>query len=396
MEIFTRDFTYDLPEDRIALFPTEQRDQSKLLVYRKGSIDHSTFQHISEFLPAGSHLVFNNSKVIPARLKFRKPGGAVIEIFLLNPADRSQPAHKQVNSQSPVRWVCTIGNKKRWSNGQSLSQSKDGVTLVAQLVDEKESVVEFTWRGTRTWSETLFLFGETPLPPYIKRDAEEEDVRRYQTVYSAIPGAVAAPTAGLHFTPNVFQSIDSKGFSVDYLTLHVGAGTFLPIKSDKATDHHMHEETIVFTLKNIENLLNHIDTTVAVGTTSCRSLESLYWFGVKLIDNQQRPTDFKIGQFFPVQRHSALISRSEALKAILEYMSRYQIEELIGSTSIFIYPGYRFRMTDGLITNFHQPNSTLLLLIAAFVGDDWKRIYSEALKSDYRFLSYGDSSLLLP
>ena len=395
MELFTRDFTYELPEDRIALYPTSNRDQSKLLFYNRGVIEHQAFRAISDLIPKNSLLVFNDSKVIPARLRFRNETGAAIEVFLLNPVDKNASVHELMPKPSPVFWVCTIGNKKKWKPGVVLSQTVAGIELKARLADEFSNIVEFTFSEGKTWAEVIHTFGDTPLPPYIKRATDQSDTERYQTVYSKTPGAVAAPTAGLHFTPEIIDEIAKKGLFKDFLTLHVGAGTFIPIKSEVATKHTMHEEAVFFTEKNILNLIERCDNIIAVGTTSCRSLESLYWYGVKLIEEGDN-AQFQIDQYFAYQKHNLYPSKKESLTKVLESMRAKNQKALSGYTSIFIYPSYKFRLIDGLVTNFHQPNSTLLLLIAAFVGKDWRAIYDEALASNYRFLSYGDSSLLLP
>ena len=395
MELFTRDFTYDLPDERIALFPAANRDGSKLLYYNNGAITHHLFKDAVDLIPKGTLLVFNNSKVIPARLRFKNQTGATIEIFLLHPANKDVSAHQLMQNTSPVQWVCTIGNKKKWKSGVALMQSHQEVELTASLLDAAETIVEFTFSGYSTWAEVIRIFGDTPLPPYIKRNSELSDNERYQTVYSSVHGAVAAPTAGLHFTPDIIQSLAKKGVSCEYLTLHVSAGTFMPIKSEKATEHAMHEESVYFTRANLENLIKLGSRIIAVGTTSCRSLESLFWFGVKIMEEGES-VNFEIDQHFAYKNRNALPSRTESLKRVHAYMMANNLIELHGQTSIYVYPGYIFKMTDGLITNFHQPNSTLLLLIAAFVGPDWKKIYDAALKNNYRFLSYGDSSLLLP
>jgi S-adenosylmethionine:tRNA ribosyltransferase-isomerase len=394
MALFTRDFTYDLPEDRIALFPATQRDQSKLLVYDQGVISHRKFRDVVDLILPKTLLVFNDSKVIPARLRFKNETGATIEVFLLNPADKQVSAHDMLQRSSPVQWLCTIGNKKKWKPGVVLKQSGSGIDLLARLVDADPGIVEFQFSGALSWAEVIHHFGDTPLPPYIKRATESTDTERYQTVYSNTPGAVAAPTAGLHFTPEIIEKVSENGVFVDYLTLHVGAGTFMPIKTDVATDHHMHEESIYFSEANILTLIAHQERIMAVGTTSCRSLESLYWFGVNLLEAEN--ASFEIDQYVAYRERTTLPSRKESLEKILGWMRAKNLKALSGRTSIYIYPGYQFRMIDGLITNFHQPNSTLLLLIAAFIGDDWKKVYDSALANDYRFLSYGDSSLLIP
>jgi S-adenosylmethionine:tRNA ribosyltransferase-isomerase len=395
MELYTRDFTYDLPEERIALFPAATRDQSKLLFYDRGAISHHVFHEIAELIPEKTLLVFNDSKVIPARLRFKNDTGATIEVFLLRPADKNTSAHELMSKTSPVLWTCTIGNKKKWKSGIVSSQVVNGITLTARLLDELSHVVEFTFSEGRTWAEVIHIFGDTPLPPYIKRATDQSDTERYQTVYSHTPGAVAAPTAGLHFTPEIIEKAIKNGFFTDFLTLHVGAGTFMPIKSEVATAHTMHEESIYFAEANLHNLIEHGDRIIAVGTTSSRSLESLYWYGVKLMEEGSN-APFNIDQGFAYQSHRVKPTRKESLTKILEVMKAKKQKALSGQTAIYIYPGYSFRMIDGLITNFHQPNSTLLLLIAALIGDDWKAVYDNALKNNYRFLSYGDSSLLLP
>lgn len=395
MELLTRDFTYELPEARIALFPAAHRDESKLLLYQAGAISHHRFNEITNFIKPESLLVFNNSKVIPARVKFKNSTGATIEIFLLHPADKNISAHDLLLRPSPVEWVCTIGNRKKWKEGITLQQTHDGIKLNAQVIDPENNVVRFTFEGCNSWAEVINALGDTPLPPYIKRNSEPSDNERYQTVYSSIQGAVAAPTAGLHFTNEIINSLIDMGVHTEYLTLHVSAGTFMPLKSERATEHAMHEEAVYFTRKNIARLTELGSNIVAVGTTSCRSLESLYWFGVKIIEEGNNAS-FEIDQHFAYQKRSSLPPRVESLQKVAEFMLVNSLEELHGQTSIYIYPGYQFKMTDGLITNFHQPNSTLLLLIAAFVGSDWKKIYASALENGYRFLSYGDSSLLLP
>jgi S-adenosylmethionine:tRNA ribosyltransferase-isomerase len=392
MEMLTSDFSYHLPEERIALFPTQERDQSKLLIYRKGTIEHTIFKSITAYIPKGSLLVFNNSKVIPARLRFKRDSGSTIEIFLLNLVETN-------DSQLPLhscQWKCTIGNKKKWKRGV-LKIVKGNVELIARLADDENSIVEFQWSDTKTWDEVLQIFGDTPLPPYIKRATTEADRERYQTVYSSPAGAVAAPTAGLHFTPELLAAITANGSFTDFVTLHVGAGTFRPIKTKNPTDHIMHEERIIFSKANIHNMMAHGGNIIHVGTTSCRSLESLYWFGVKLFSAKGKEhIPFVVDQHFPYQQHPYLPTRAECLKKIHDYLVFHGKDDLVGLTSIYIYPGYTFRMTDGLITNFHQPNSTLLLLIAALVGSEWKKIYSDAIQYGYRFLSYGDSSFLMP
>jgi S-adenosylmethionine:tRNA ribosyltransferase-isomerase len=388
-----REYTYFLPQEKIAIYPLQERDTSKLLVYNGGKILHSVFHHLAGHLPENSFLVFNNTKVIPARMHFRKQSGAVIEVFLLNPVQPSALIAETMAATGRCAWHCTVGNLKKWPAGISLEKEVAGVALSATLLDRKKGVVEFTWTGGHTFAEVIRASGETPLPPYIRREAQAGDRESYQTVYSRYEGAVAAPTAGLHFTPLVFSSLAEKKVGLDFLTLHVSAGTFQPIKTDDPDQHVMHEEQVVITRQNIENLLVPGRLVTAVGTTSMRTLESLYWFGAKLLNEPKHP--FQVTQRDPYTLTTPP-PKEAALKAVLSCMDRNQTDTLTGETSIFIRPGYTFRICNALITNFHQPSSTLILLVAAFVGGDWKMIYEEALNKEYRFLSYGDSSLLLP
>jgi len=389
------DYQYDLPESRIARYPLANRDQSKLLVWRDGQIVHSQFYQLADFLPLNSILFFNNTKVIPARLLFEKPTGGGIEIFLLSPTDSAVLLADALNAKRTATWTCTIGNARRWPDHLVLTKPAGEGQLNAQWESRKENTVRFTWTPEETPFATIVeKAGAVPLPPYLKREAESADRARYQTIYSRYSGAVAAPTAGLHFTPGLLKELSEKGVAVDFLTLHVSAGTFLPIKEENATRHKMHEEEVIIYKQNIINLLEPGRQVIAVGTTAMRTLESLYWFGNKLLANPVAP--FRISQDEPYTSDGANASPTQALEAILQRMNQEDVHQLVGHTSIFIRPGYRFRVTDGLITNYHQPGSTLLLLVSAFVGDQWRLIYREAMDSDYRFLSYGDSSLLLP
>jgi S-adenosylmethionine:tRNA ribosyltransferase-isomerase len=389
------EYTYELPPDRIALFPLEQRDQSKLLVYSNGEITHRQFRSLPELLPENALLFFNDTKVIPARIIFQKETGAEIEIFLLNPENKQQLLQEAMQVTRTSTWTCTIGNLKRWPEGSVLSKKSESVTLTAKLIDRTEGIVQFQWEpNSLSFAEVINEFGNTPLPPYIKRDIDDKDKDRYQTVYSHYEGAVAAPTAGLHFSDDVLSKIKAKGIITDFLTLHVSAGTFQPVKVQNAAEHVMHAEQIVVTRQNIENLLLPGKNIVAVGTTSLRTLESLYWHGVKLLQNESN--EFIINQFDPYSSpEKELPTRAEALTAVLHKLDKSSVSFLSGTTSIYILPGYSFKIVDCLITNFHQPGSTLMLLVAAFAGDNWKTIYREALTTDYRFLSYGDSSLLM-
>jgi S-adenosylmethionine:tRNA ribosyltransferase-isomerase len=394
MNLNLSDYTYTLPADRIAQYPLQNRDEANLLFYKTGHIEHKKFTALPELLPQNSLLVFNNTKVIPARLHFQKETGAQIELFLLNPVSPSSLLIDAMQTHESCVWKCTIGNLKRWT-GSSLKKNLPGVTLEATLLNREEGLVEFSWDDkNNSFANIIDLSGETPLPPYLKRKSETSDKTRYQTIYSKHEGAVAAPTAGLHFTEKVFSDLKQKNIETDFVTLHVSAGTFQPIKTENATQHTMHSEQIVLHKKNIENLLVANKFIVPVGTTSMRTLESLYWYGAKLLIDPSE--EFIIGQTDPYTYKTPAPSKTDALQAVLRKMHHENIEQLTGTSSIFIYPGYDFKICNGLVTNFHQPGSTLILLVAAFVGNSWKNIYDEALKKNYRFLSYGDSSLLIP
>lgn len=399
-ELQLDDFQYDLPDERIARFPLAQRDHSKLLEYRQGKIEHRSFRELPDRLPENSLLVFNNTKVIPARLLFQRQTGATIELFLLNPVPADRLVSEAMQDKSRSVWQCMIGNRKRWKPDEVLVQEiqihHHTVLVKAHWHDANQSQVRFEWTpGNESFAAILHEVGKIPLPPYLNREVTEADKETYQTIYSRIEGAVAAPTAGLHFTPEVLAQLAQKGIKTDYLTLHVGAGTFQPIKKSNVRLHAMHSEQVVYSRQNLQNLIRHTGPVIAVGTTSMRSLESLYWFGVRLL--KQEPDPFHLDQKYPYSlSETELPEKPEAVQAVLDYLEQAGHKHVIGHTGIYCMPGYRFRMTDGLVTNFHQPGSTLILLIAAFVGENWRIIYKEALQNDYRFLSYGDSSLLLP
>lgn len=387
------DFNYDLPNERIALYPLEERDQSKLLVYKNRSVSHHQFKDLSQFIPSGSMLVFNNTRVIQARIMFEKDSGATIEVFLLSPVLPSALLQEVMQSPHSCQWTCAVGNLKRWKDGTVLSKSIGGGELTAKLIDRNNSIIEFTWNTDHIFAEVISEAGHMPLPPYLKRNPTPQDTQRYQTVYSSLEGAVAAPTAGLHFTPRIFQSLKEINCEVDFVTLHVSAGTFLPVKVSNAAEHVMHQEQIIVTRQNINKLLTAENGIIPVGTTSMRTLESLYWFGVKLSVNPS-------SSFTILQEDAYTLPQDMdmkfALNRVLQYMDDQKTDSITGETSIYIMPGYSFRICRGLITNFHQPSSTLILLVAALVGPVWRDLYNAALKEDYRFLSYGDSSLLLP
>lgn len=399
-QIHLSDYWYNLPDEKIAKYPLAKRDQSRLLVYKgtTGEIEHKSFTNMVDHLPADASLFFNNTKVIPARLLFQKATGATIEIFLLEPKAPSTEIATTMLAQSKTTWHCMIKNMKKWKHGEVLMRSLTiegkAIAVKARLIDPVAPIVTLTWGGAIPFAKLLEGFGEVPLPPYLKRKAEDADKQTYQTVYSEKDGAVAAPTAGLHFTQEVLHKIKDKGIKTHFLTLHVSAGTFQPIKEEMIANHPMHSEQMVVSRENVLAIYQS-KRTFAVGTTSMRTLESLYWFGAKLI--LESDASFVIEKLMPYQYEQGnLPTKEESIKAILAYMDKQQVDVINGQTSIFIFPGYKFRICDGLITNFHQPGSTLILLVAAFIGKDWRKVYSEALSNDYRFLSYGDSSLLIP
>ena len=398
-----KDFNYNLPDERIAKFPLAKRDNSKLLLYRHGEVTEDVFHNIAEYLPKGALMVFNNTKVIQARLHFRKETGALIEVFLLEPympADYEQ----MFQTTGHCSWLCMIGNLKKWKEG-TLKRTFDvkgkEVTLVAERKEDvhKSYRVDFSWDASDvSWAELLDAVGELPIPPYLNRETQESDKTTYQTVYSKIKGSVAAPTAGLHFTPEVLADIDRHGIDREELTLHVGAGTFKPVKSEEIQDHEMHTEYICVHRQTLEKLIRHEAKAIAVGTTSVRTLESLYYIGVKLektLDLSEE--ELHVCQWEPYENAVAKpITPLKAIENILEYLDKHGLSALHASTQIIIAPGYEYNIVKMLVTNFHQPQSTLLLLVSAFVHGDWRKIYDYALAHDFRFLSYGDSSLLIP
>lgn len=386
-------YTYLLPQEKIALHPLSDRDASKLLIYKNGTITESIYKNIHEFLPESSLLVFNNTKVINARILFTKPTGGVVEIFLLEPWKTDYTT--ALTSHNTSQWKCFIGGISKWKEGfleLKIKNENLKVELKEKLSDAY--VVEFTWDGGTTFAELIETAGKIPLPPYIKREVDIDDAKRYQTIYAAYDGSVAAPTAGLHFTENIFVELAQKNITKEYVTLHVGAGTFKPVKAVTMQEHEMHAEWIDVTVQTIENILENINNTVvAVGTTSLRTIESLYWLGVKALlysDADQ----LHLTQWEVYDDLNKNVTTEEALNALLNWLKNKKINNLFTSTQILIAPGYQFKIAKAIVTNFHQPNSTLLLLVAAAVGDEWKNIYSYALENDFRFLSYGDGSLL--
>lgn len=393
-QINISDYNYELPDERIAKFPLEKRDSSKLLTYISGSVETNVFSSLPEILPANSCLVFNNTRVIQARLEFFKSTGSRIEIFCLEPQDPSSYELSLSSTQSCV-WKCMVGNLKKWK-GEVLKKEigSDDLVLEAERLETNgnTSFIKFSWNNGVSFAEVLDLLGELPIPPYLNRKTQESDKTTYQTVYSKVKGSVAAPTAGLHFTPEVISALHSKGIKTMELTLHVGAGTFQPVKAEEIGGHAMHAEKIEVSKEFIQNLIENLGNIVAVGTTSVRTLESLYYLGVQLHNGD---TSLLVNQWEPYESEKVLSAR-EALEAILNYMEKTQSNILYATTQIMIVPGYKFNIVNVLITNFHQPKSTLLLLLAAFIGEKWRELYKYALENDYRFLSYGDSSVLIP
>jgi S-adenosylmethionine:tRNA ribosyltransferase-isomerase len=399
--IHISDYNYNLPDERIAKFPLEHRDCSKLLIYNKGKITDSVFYNLPSFLPKKSLMVFNNTRVIQARLHFKKETGAIIEIFLLEPANPAD-YEQMFQTTSSCTWYCMIGNLKKWKSGELnrvCEYKGKRFTLNAKRgeIHGTSHIVDFTWDNPDvTWAEILDIVGELPIPPYLNRDTQESDKTTYQTVYSKIKGSVAAPTAGLHFTQNVLKAIDEAGIEREELTLHVGAGTFKPVKSEEIEGHEMHTEYIAVKKQTIIKLIAHNAEAIAVGTTSVRTLESLYYMGVKIHSNKNiSESELHVKQWEPYECNSS-ITPVEALREVLDYMNRNSLQVLHSSTQIIIAPGYEYKIVKMLITNFHQPKSTLLLLISAFLRGDWRKVYDYALANDFRFLSYGDSSLLIP
>lgn len=393
------EYNYALPDDRIAKYPLAQRDHSKLLVYRKGEVTEDVFYNLPDYLPEGALMVFNNTKVIQARMHFRKETGALIEVFLLEPA---APTDYELMFQTTghCAWYCLVGNLKKWKEGSLKREIEVRGTRITISSTRGElhgtsHRIDFEWDGNISFAELIDMMGELPIPPYLNRETEESDKTTYQTVYSKIKGSVAAPTAGLHFTPEVLTALDAHGIDREELTLHVGAGTFKPVKSEEIEGHEMHTEFISVRRETIEKLIAHHASAIAVGTTSVRTLESLYYMGLKVMRNPDlSESDLHVSQWEPysIEGESAEVS----LQALASWMDRHQLKVLHSSTQIIIAPGYDYKIVKMLVTNFHQPQSTLLLLVSAFVKGDWHRIYDYALNHNFRFLSYGDSSLLIP
>lgn len=391
------DFSYDLPAHQIASFPLARRDASRLLVYRNGHITDDQFAHLDHHLPEGATLVLNDTRVIEARLLFQKPTGGVIEIFCLEPFGQS--IETALGQQQTVSWQCLIGGASKWKPGQVLTRelnTGEGMMMLEARYVEKVAdsfVVSFSWPGALSFSEVLHQAGAMPLPPYMKRAATAADEERYQTVFGTHEGSVAAPTAALHFTPETFAALHQKNIEPAFITLHVGAGTFKPVKSATMAEHHMHREPFSISLEVLKRLL-HSTQIVAVGTTSLRTLESLYWIGRRLLHTAQADWELSQWEAYALESQTPHTTAKESLGALIGWLEKNKKDVLHCSTSLIIVPDYRFYLPEALVTNFHQPQSTLLLLVAAFIGPDWTRVYQHALDHQYRFLSYGDSSVL--
>ncbi len=398
-DIVIADYDYPLPDDRIAKHPMAQRDESKLLVLRGKELCETRFSHIPELLPPSTLLVFNNTKVIHARLFFPKATGAVIEIFCLEPHD--MPIAQAFEQRGHGSWNCFVGNNKRWKEPSLCQQlSLDGRTVTLQATRREAVgnswVIDFAWDSDDTFTALLEQAGTIPLPPYLHRAAQADDKERYQTIYARHEGSVAAPTAGLHFTDSILAALQQRGIATEYLTLHVGAGTFKPVSSDTIGEHDMHVEQIQIGYDNIARIAAHNqDPIVAVGTTSVRTLESIYWFGIQLGQQPHLP-QMQVQQWDPYELAQQAVPMQESYRRVMAWMQQRDLTELHGATRLLIAPGYQYRVINGLITNFHQPKSTLLLLVSALIGEQWKECYHYALEHDFRFLSYGDSCLFLP
>lgn len=399
-EICISDYAYELPDERIARYPVKNRDESKLLVYDRGRISHDVFKNITNYLPKGALLIYNNTKVIQARLHFHKNTGALIEVFLLEPYI-PHDYERVFQQRETCSWVCMIGNLKKWKDGAlerivTVGGKDVRLTVLREGTESTGHVCRFVWDGDVSFAEILDAVGELPIPPYLNRKTEDGDKKTYQTVYSRIKGSVAAPTAGLHFTEAVLRDVDAHGIEREEVTLHVGAGTFKPVKSERIEGHEMHREYISVRRTTIEKLIAHGGKAIAVGTTSVRTLESLYYIGCRLLRTPDLTEEnMTIDQWEPYNA-TDVIDTLEALNAVLRWMEDNETTVLNASTKIIIVPGYQYHIVSRLITNFHQPQSTLLLLVSALIGDDWHKVYDYALENDFRFLSYGDSSLLIP
>jgi S-adenosylmethionine:tRNA ribosyltransferase-isomerase len=402
-DISIHDFIYNLPEEKIAKYPLTQRDASKLLVYKNGNISEDLYQNITTRLPENSLLIFNDTKVVEARILFQKSSGASIEIFCLEPLEIYGDIPAAMKQQERVLWKCLIGGASKWKHGQILE--KKIMHLATQIVihaffikkQDDYFIIEFAWKpGELHFAELLHFAGRIPLPPYIKRETEAQDAERYQTVYAKRDGSVAAPTAGLHFSDSIFNQLKDKFIANDFVTLHVGAGTFKPVKSKRLEQHIMHAEFMEVSIATINLLFRNLDNNIIpVGTTSLRTIESLYWLGLKTISQPDiRSENLIVRQWDPYEISNQNLDKKKSLQSLIEWMEKNSLSKLITTTQLLIAPGYQFKIIKGLITNFHQSQSTLLLLVAALIGEDWKKVYEHALNNNFRFLSYGDGCLL--
>jgi S-adenosylmethionine:tRNA ribosyltransferase-isomerase len=401
-QVKIKDYDYDLPAGRIAKYPLSERDSSKLLVYKKGEIAEETYKELDQYIPEKSLLIFNNTKVIFARLNFKNSTGAKIEVFCLEPAEKNAEQASAMSQEKSVEWTCLIGRASKWKE-KTIQLETENLTLKAEILEKigDSYKIKFSWDPeTLSFAEVLDKTGEMPIPPYLKRKSEEIDSNRYQTVYAKHKGSVAAPTAGLHFTASIFEKLNKKNTIQDYVTLHVGAGTFKPVKTETIAAHDMHSEWIEVRVELIENLIQSLtkvgieNNIIAIGTTSLRTIESLYWMGVKAsLNTNSTIHELEVQQWDPYELPKDL-SSSDSLKALRSWLKKNKLEQLTCKTQIIIVPPYELKIADALITNFHQPKSTLLLLISAVVGDEWKTIYNYALENNFRFLSYGDGSIL--
>ncbi len=396
-DIKIEEYSYELPNERIAKYPLAERDASKLLIYKDEAISESNYRNISEHIPGNTLMVFNQTKVVQARLKFQKETGGVIEVFCLEPHEQYPDVQTAMQKTHKVWWNCIVGGASKWKHGLVLKQLINDFALSAMIVERNDGsfTIELEWGNEKSFAEVLHLAGKVPLPPYLHRDAEQSDEERYQTVYAKNEGSVAAPTAGLHFTDEVLTSLKQKNIETAFVDLHVGAGTFMPVKSETIEGHTMHAEWISADVAFLQKLIEYSDkSVVAVGTTTMRTLESLYWIGVKLHNNVSINFDgYAVTQWEPYEL-SAAIDITTSINAILQYLSHNNLSRLTTRTQILIAPPYKPQIIKGLVTNFHQPNSTLLLLVASITGNSWKEIYQHALDTNYRFLSYGDGCLL--
>lgn len=399
--ISIQDFTYQLPEEKIALHPLPQRDASKLLIYKKGILEEDVYRNIADHLPEGSLLVFNNSKVINARIRFKKSSAGIIEIFCLEPHELLNEYSSIMNKKGSVKWKCFVGGAAKWKEKELFKKlliNKEELIIKAVLIEKLPDayIIEFSWEPAQySFAEVIEQAGDIPLPPYIKRDTDITDAGRYQTIYAKHDGSVAAPTAGLHFTEELFKKLAAKNIEKEYLTLHVGAGTFKPVKAITMQDHEMHAEWIDVSIETIRKLLSKKDEIIAVGTTSLRTLETLYWLGVKTyLNSETEKLELKQWDVYDKPLKDSILPVENVLRSLIDWMETRKLQRIFTQTQLLITKGYSFKLVKALITNFHQPQSTLLLLVAAAVGEDWKKIYGYALEHDYRFLSYGDANLI--